>query len=122
MTEKPQPALELDQSSDEDRRERLQRFDAEIDRLAAAIELGRKVIPFAQVAVVVVGAVILAITIGAIGFDPTAIVGVSVALGMGILFLAWRRRRLTLMRGLLKIAKEHRAVLIDEIDGATLKK
>ena len=122
MTEKPQPALELDQSSDEDRRERLQRFDAEIDRLAAAIELGRKVIPFAQVAVVVVGAVILAITIGAIGFDPTAIVGVSVALGMGILFLAWRRRRLTLMTGLLKIAKEHRAVLIDEIDGATLKK
>jgi hypothetical protein len=35
-------------TSDDDRRERLQRFDAEIDRLTAAVELGRKVIPFAR--------------------------------------------------------------------------
>lgn len=87
-----------------------------------AIELGRKVIPFAQAAVVAVGAVILAITIGAIGFDPVAVIGGSAALIIGILFLAWRRRRLTLMATLLQIAKQNRAVLIDEIDAAMLKK
>jgi hypothetical protein len=44
------------------------------------------------------------------------------ATGVGILFLAWRRRRLALMATLLQIATQNRAVLIDEIDAATLKK
>jgi hypothetical protein len=112
----------MESTSDDDRRERLQRFDAEIDRLTAAVELGRKVIPFAQAAVVAAGAVILAITIGAVGFDPIAVIGGVIALTMGFLFLAWRRRRLTLMATLLQVAKQNKAALIDEIDPTPLKK
>lgn len=111
----------MESTRDDDRRERLQCFDAEIDRLTAAVELGRKVIPFAQAAAVAAGAVILAITIGAVGFDPIAVIGGVIALTMGILFLAWRRRRLTLMATLLQVAKQNKAALIDEIDPTPLK-
>jgi hypothetical protein len=109
-------------NDDDDRRERILRLEAEIQKLAGAIELGRKVIPVAQAAVVAAGILIMAITIGAIGFDPIAVIGGSIPLIGGILFLAWRRRRLTLMASLLQIAKANSATLIDTIDPSKLKK
>jgi hypothetical protein len=41
---------------------------------------------------------------------------------VGILFLAWRRRRLDLMASVLQIAKAHSAELIDQIDPSMLNK
>jgi hypothetical protein len=102
--------------SNDDEREKIKRLEAEIERLAGAIELGRKVIPIAQVAVIAAGALIVAITIGAIGFDPMAVIGGTIPLIVGIIFLAWRRRRLDLMASVLQIAKAHSAELVDKID------
>lgn len=101
--------------NDREQRMQIQRLEAEIQKLAAAIELGRNVVPMAMAALVVAGIVILAVMIGKIGFDPAGVAGVLVALLIGIVFLAWHRRRLGIMAGLLKSIEADKAELAGKI-------
>jgi peptidoglycan biosynthesis protein MviN/MurJ (putative lipid II flippase) len=85
----------------------------EIAKLSRAIELSRTVCLVAMAVLVVAAFPLLAVLIGNIGFEPVPIASVLAALGIGIAFLAWRRRRLTLMAGILKIAEAHKDELAE---------
>jgi hypothetical protein len=83
----------------------------EIAKLFRAIELSRTVCLIAMAILVIAAFPLLAVLIGTIGFEPVPIASVLAALGIGVAFLAWRRRRLTLMASVLKIAQAHKAAL-----------
>jgi hypothetical protein len=89
---------------------------AEIAKLVRAIERSRTISLIAQAALVVAAIPLLAILIGKIGFEPVPMISVVIALGIGIAFLAWHRRRLALTVALLRIAEAHKAALADATD------
>ena len=84
---------------------------AEIAKLARAIERSRTISLIAQAALVVAAIPLLAVLIGKIGFEPVPVISVVIALGIGIAFLAWHRRRLGLLAAVLKATEAHKAEL-----------
>ena len=99
-----------------DPRDQIQRLENQIEELADAIERCRKIILISKVAIAAGGLLIMAIVIGAIRFDPTAMVGaIAAALG-GTVLLGSNSRTADEMTAQLRAAEVHRAELISEID------
>ena len=72
---------------DDDLHEQVLQIEAHIEQLADVIERCRKIILISKAAVVVGGTLILATIIGAIGFDPTIMIGaIAAAIGGTVVF------------------------------------
>jgi hypothetical protein len=101
---------------DDDLHEQVLQIEAHIERLADVIERCRKIILISKAAVVVGGTLILATIIGAIGFDPTIMIGaIAAAIGGTVVFgsnMSTLKQTVTNM----KAAEAHRTELIGRMD------
>ena len=101
---------------DDDLHEQVLQIEAHIERLADVIERCRKIILISKAAVVVGGTLILATIIGAIGFDPTIMIGaIAAAVGGTVVFgsnMSTLKQTVTNM----KAAEAHRTELIGRMD------
>ena len=101
---------------DDDLHEQVLQIEAHIEQLADVIERCRKIILISKAAVVVGGTLILATIIGAIGFDPTIMIGaIAVAIGGTVVFgsnMSTLKQTVTNM----KAAEAHRTELIGRMD------
>src|SRR5262249_47446031 len=101
---------------DEDAREEISRLEAQIEQLAAAIESCRKVDLASKVAVGLGGALLLAITVGVIRFDPTAFIAAVAALLGGTVLYGSNSSTSREKAAALQAAEAKRAELIGQID------
>jgi len=92
---------------DDDLHEEILHIEAHIEELADVIESCRKFMFISKVAIAAGGTLILAIIIGAVGFDPTVMIGALAAVIGGTL-----KQATTAM----KAAEAHRAELISRMD------
>jgi len=101
---------------DDDLHEQVLQIEAHIEQLADVIERCRKIILISKAAVVVGGALIVATIIGAIGFDPTIMIGaIAAAIGGTVVFgsnMSTLKQTVTNM----KAAEAHRTELIGRMD------
>ena len=101
---------------DDDLHEQVLQIEAHIEQLADVIERCRKIILISKAAVVVGGTLILATIIGAIGFDPTIMIGaIAAAIGGTVVFgsnMSTLKETVTNM----KAAEAHRTELIGRMD------
>jgi hypothetical protein len=101
---------------DDDLHEQGLQIEAHIEQLADVIERCRKIILISKAAVVVGGTLILATIIGAIGFDPTIMIGaIAAAIGGTVVFgsnMSTLKQTVTNM----KAAEAHRTELIGRMD------
>ena len=101
---------------DDDLHQQVLQIEAHIEQLADVIERCRKIILISKAAVVVGGALILATIIGAIGFDPTIMIGaIAAAIGGTVVFgsnMSTLKQTVTNM----KAAEAHRTELIGRMD------
>jgi hypothetical protein len=101
---------------DDDLHEQVLQIEAHIEQLADVIERCRKIILISKAAVVVGGTLILATIIGAIGFDPTIMIGaIATAIGGTVVFgsnMSTLKQTVTNM----KAAEAHRTELIGRMD------
>jgi len=101
---------------DGDLHEQILHIEAHIDELTDIIERCRKIILFSKVAVAAGGILILATIIGAVGFDPTILIGaIAAVIGGTVVFgsnMSTLKQTLTDM----KVAETHRTELITRMD------
>jgi hypothetical protein len=101
---------------DDDLHEQVLQIEAHIEQLADVIERCRKIILISKAAVVVGGTLILATIIGAIGFDPTIMIGaIAAAIGGTVVFgsnMSTLKQAVTNV----KAAEAHRTELIGRMD------
>jgi hypothetical protein len=102
--------------NDSDHRDEIVRLEAQIDELAARIESCRKFILVGRIAVAGGCAVLIAMLIGAIQFDP-AVIGVAVTAVLGGIVAAGSNRS-TAKEAMheLTLAEAKRTALIGQID------
>jgi hypothetical protein len=102
--------------SDSDHRGEIVRLEAQIDELAARIESCRKFILVGRIAVACGAAVLIAVLVGAIQFDP-AIIAVAVTAVLGGIVAAGSNHS-TAKEAIheLTLAEAKRTALIDQID------
>jgi hypothetical protein len=101
---------------DGDLQDQILHLEAQIEQLADVIERCRKIILMSKVAIAVGGALILAIIIGAVGFDPTVMIGALAAVIGGIVVFGSNTTTLKQTTTDMKAAEVHRAELINRLD------
>jgi hypothetical protein len=99
-----------------DLREQISRLEVHIEELAEAIEKCRKIILISKAALAIGGALILAITFGAIRFDPTAMVAAITAFVGGIVLYGSNGSTLEQTMAALSAAEAQRTELIGRIE------
>jgi hypothetical protein len=103
-------------ANDDDLREQIVRLEAQIEELAAAIESCRKIILISRAAVVLGGLLIVAMLVGAVGFDSLVlIVAITAVLG-GIVLFGSNKSTSEQAKTALRAAEARRAELISGID------
>ena len=90
--------------------------EARIEELADIIETCRKIILISKVAIAVGGILILATIIGAVGFDPTVLIGAIEAVIGGTVVFGSNTSTLKQTMTDMKAAEVHRTELISRID------
>ena len=101
---------------EDDLREQISRLEVHIEELAEAIERCRKIILISKVAIAFGGALILAITFGAIRFDPLAMVAAITAVVGGIVLFGSNGSTLKQTLAASRAAEAQRAELIGRIE------
>jgi hypothetical protein len=101
---------------EDDLREQISRLEVHIEELAEAIERCRKIILISKVAIAIGGALILAITFGAIRFDPMAMVAAIAAVVGGIVLFGSNGSTLEQTMAALRAAEAQRVELIGRIE------
>ena len=101
---------------DVDLREQIACLEVHIEELAEAIERCRKIILISKAAIAVGGILVLAMAIGAIRFDPTAMIGAMTAVIGGAVLLGSNSSTSQETAAALRAAEAHRAELIGKID------
>ena len=101
---------------DDDLHEQVLQIEAHIEELADVIERCRKIILISKAAVVVGGTLILATITGAIGFDPTIMIGAIAAAIGGTVFFGSNMSTLKQTVTDMKAAEAHRTELIGRMD------
>ncbi len=104
------------QMDDGELREQILRLEAHIEELAEAIESCRKVILISKAAIVIGGMLILAIALGAIRFDPMAMIGAIAAVIGGTVVFGSNTSTARQAAAAMKAAEAHRAELIGKVD------
>jgi hypothetical protein len=111
----PEPRWSTTMDED-DAREEISRLEALIEDLAATIEGCRKMIAAAKAAIVLGAALLVAIVLGVIGFDPMVFMAAVAALLGGIVLLGSNNSTSVQKTAELKAAEARRAALIDQMD------
>jgi hypothetical protein len=101
---------------DGDLHEQILHIEAHIEELADAIERCRKIILISKTAIAAGGTLILAITLGAVRFDPTLMIGVIAAVIGGTVVFGSNTSTSEQITVDMKAAEAHRAELISRID------
>ena len=99
-----------------DLREEIVRLEAEIDELTGVVERSRKVSLIAKIALVAGAIGLLASTVGAISFDPVALIGAIAAVIGGIVVFGSNTSTSKQAAARIKAAEARRAELIGMID------
>ena len=99
-----------------DLREEILRLEAEIDELTGVIERSRKLGLIAKIAIVAGAMWLLASTVGAISFDPVALIGAIAAVIGGIVVFGSNTSTSKQAAARIKAAEARRAELIGMID------
>jgi hypothetical protein len=99
-----------------DLHEQILHIEAHIEELADIIESCRKIILISRVAIAAGGTLILAIIIGAVGFDPTVMIGALAAVIGGTVVCGSNTSTLKQATTAMKAAEAHRAELISRMD------
>jgi hypothetical protein len=98
-----------------DLREQILRLEARIDELAEAIESCRKMILVSKIAMAAGGMLIVVIVLGAVRFDPMAMIGAIAAIIGGTVLFGSNRSTSEQATAAMKAAEVQRAALIDGI-------
>jgi hypothetical protein len=101
---------------DGDLHEEILHIEAHIEELTDIIERCRKVILISKVAIAAGGILILATIIGAVGFDPTVLIGAIAAVIGGTVFFGSNTSTLKQTTADMKTAEVHRTELISRMD------
>ena len=107
--------------NDSDHRAEIVRLEAKIDDLAAKIESCRKFILAGRIAVTGGGAILVAVVVGAIQFDPSVMAAAVAAVLGGIVAAGSNRSTEKEATGELTAAEAKRTALIDEINLALVR-
>jgi hypothetical protein len=105
--------IDMDQ---DDPREEISRLEARIEELAATIENCRKIIAAAKAAIVLGAALLIAVIVGIISFDPMLFMAAVAALLGGIVLLGSNNSTAAQKTAELNAAEAQRAALINQID------
>src|SRR5260370_34892995 len=100
---------------DGDLHQEILHIEAHIEELADVIESCRKFIFISKVAIAAGGTLILAIIIGAVGFDPTVMIGALAAVIGGTVVFWSNTSTFKQTTSAMKPARAHRASLIAEM-------
>jgi hypothetical protein len=101
---------------DGDLHEQILDLEAHIEELANVMESCRKIILISKAAIAAGGTLILAVIIGAVGFDSTVIIGAIAAVIGGTVVFGSNTSTLKQTTNALKAAEAHRAELISRMD------
>ena len=101
---------------DGDLREQVLHIEAHIEELANVIESCRKFILGSKAAIAAGGVLILATSIGAVGFDATVMIGALAAIIGGTVVCGSNTSTLNQTMTAMKAAEAHRAELISRLD------
>ena len=96
--------------------EQILHIEARIEDLTDIIERCRKIILISKVAIAVGGILILATVIGAVGFDPTVLIGAIAAVIGGTVVFGSNTSTLKQTLTDMKAAEAHRTELISRMD------
>ena len=99
-----------------DLHEQILHIEAHIEELTDIIERCRKIILISKVAIAAGGILILAIIIGAVGFDPTVLIGAIAAVTGGTVVFGSNTSTLKQTMTDMKAAETHRIELISGMD------
>jgi UPF0716 family protein affecting phage T7 exclusion len=101
---------------DGDLHEEILHIEAHIEELTDVIERCRKIILFSKAAIAAGGILILAIVVGALGFDPTILIGAIAAVIGGTVVFGSNTSTLKQTSADMKAAEAHRTELISRMD------
>ena len=96
--------------------EQILHIEVHIEELADVIERCRKITVISKAAIAAGGTLILAITLGAVRFDPTAMIGALAAIIGGTVVFGSNTSTLKQTTTAMKAAEAHRAELISRMD------
>ena len=109
-----QSSFQMD--DDGDLHEQILHIEARIEDLTDIIERCRKIILISKVAIAAGGILILATVIGAVGFDPTVLIGAIAAVIGGTVVFGSNTSTLKQTLTDMKAAEAHRTELISRMD------
>jgi hypothetical protein len=101
---------------DGDLHEQILHIEAYIEELTAVMQSCRKIILISKAAIAAGGTLILAIIMGAVGFDPTVMIGAIAAVIGGTVVFGSNTSTLKQTTTEMKAAEAHRAGLISRMD------
>jgi UPF0716 family protein affecting phage T7 exclusion len=101
---------------DGDLHEQILHIEAHIEELTDIIERCRKIILISKAAIAAGGILILAIVVGALGFDPTILIGAIAAVIGGTVVFGSNTSTLKQTSADMKAAEAHRTELISTMD------
>src|SRR5215471_3213279 len=101
---------------DGDLHEQILHIEAHIEELSDTIERCRKIILISKAAIAAGGILILATIIGAVGFDPTILIGAIAAVIGGTVVFGSNTSTLKQTSADMKAAEAHRTELISRMD------
>ncbi len=107
---------EQDHMSDASVHDEIARLEAEIEALSETSERCRKIMLMSRVAIVAGGLLLLAILLGAVGFDPGVLIGAVAALIGGIVLLGSNSTTWKETEAAIKSCETARARLIGAMD------
>jgi hypothetical protein len=101
---------------DDELREQILQVEADLEELIDAVDRCRKIILISKVGIAAGGTLILATILGAIGFDPTVLIGSIAAVIGGTVVFGTNTSTLKQTTAAIEAAEAHRAELISRID------
>ena len=101
---------------DGDLHEQILHIEAHIEELTDIVERCRKIILISKAAIAAGGTLILALIIGAVGFDPTVLIGAIAAVVGGIVVFGSNTSTLKQTTTAMKAAEAYRTELISRMD------
>jgi len=97
-------------------REQILRVEADLEELTEAVDTCRKITLISKAGIAAGGTLTLATILGAIGFDPTVLIGSIAAVIGGTVVFGSNTSTLKQTTAAIKAAEAHRAELISRID------